>query len=417
MIALRHRRRRASIAHRPIIGRLPIESLEGRALLSRVFFDTQVVRAAEPTGSVELTLRRFGPPEQLAAEETFPVSYGDETATSGVDYQPTPTSVTFAPGEESVTFSVPILPDQEDDDDETFTVTATGDPIPPEEIFPPGIPVPPGFPPQLNVATTTVRISDSADITSPTIAGLQMIPARGGHRIAAVRLTFSEPMDPALASNPASYALFAQYPFRFMGSTGSYNGTPIAIRSATYEPASNSVLLQPARQLPGSLAYVLRHAGPDDFTPILPLTDLAGNPITSFPEFDAFGNGQFSLTFARGRRLLLQEIGSAFGTPNGVTLFQLQGRGTLEFVQAPFLSSSESFDPDTQIFPTSSELRVVEAGPTPVTIVGRGVGPRYLFFSGNAIRVVSPVPVNLRLQNRSDDPTFPTFQVSEVVIT
>lgn len=416
MFALRHRRRRSSIAHRPYVGRLPLEALEGRALLSRIFFEAQTVRAAEPTGSVELTLRRFGTPEQLAEEETFPVSYGDATAISGVDYEPSPTSVTFAPGEDSVSFSVPILPDAEDDGGETFTVTATGDPIPAEEFFGPGISLP-GFPPQPNVATTTVRISDSADITSPTIAGLQMIPARGGHRIAAVRLTFSEPMDPALASNPAAYALIAQFPFRFMGSTGSYNGTPISIQTATYDPATNSVLLQPSRPLPGGLAYVLRHGGPDDFTPTLPLTDVAGNPISNFPEFDEFANGQFSVTFARGRRLLMQEIGSAFGTPNGVTLFQLHGRGTLEFVQAPFISRSRPFDPNSDDFPPRSELRVVEAGTTPVTIVGRGVGPRYLFFSGNAIRVVSPVSVNLRLQNRSDDPTFPTFQVSEVVIT
>ena len=62
----------------------------------------------------------------VASSETVTMSYAtsDGTATSGADYTATSGTLTFAPGEPlTQTFSVPILGDALDEDDETFTVS------------------------------------------------------------------------------------------------------------------------------------------------------------------------------------------------------------------------------------------------------------------------------------------------------
>lgn len=263
---------------------------------------------------------------------------------------------------------------------------------------------------RLALPAASAAVAPAEDVTPPVITGLRMLPARCGHGVAAVRLTFSEPMAPGPVSNPASYSLFAQYPFMYSGGSGAFgDGMPVKIRSASYEPATNSVLLRPVRPIPDSLLYALRSALDQDYQLVSPLTDLAGNPLNGVGG-SASSVGYFTVNFARGRVLKLENIDPGWLIPNGVSVFRLQGKGTLEFVNGAFVAGDSS-DPSAPW----SEIRILGTRGRSVTLIGRGIGPDYRYFTYNPFWVVSPVPVTLRLVRRSGDSSFPSFQVAGVL--
>jgi hypothetical protein len=86
-------------------------------------FSIANVSPAESAGSVTLTVTKTG-----ATTLTHAVSYatGAGTATAGSDYTTTSNSVSFAPGDTTKTFTVPILEDSAYEGNEAFTVALSG---------------------------------------------------------------------------------------------------------------------------------------------------------------------------------------------------------------------------------------------------------------------------------------------------
>jgi hypothetical protein len=132
-----------------------------------------------------------------------------------------------------------------------------------------------------------------ADRTGPTVVNLQRF---GLHR-APTRfvLSFSEDLDPARAEDLGNYRLLVPGPD---GRFGTRDDRTLRLRSASYDPATRTVTLAPARRrLPLFRRYILVARG----TGAGALTDRAGNVL------DGDGDGQSGGSFVRrffGRRIL-----------------------------------------------------------------------------------------------------------------
>ncbi len=96
----------------------PSEFLGATAVLS---FDSSDSRAAEHTGTVELTVTLSNPQE----DQTYTVDYAATggTAIESVDYAPVAGTLTFYPGQTARIISISIIDDGIDEDDETIEVT------------------------------------------------------------------------------------------------------------------------------------------------------------------------------------------------------------------------------------------------------------------------------------------------------
>ena len=92
-------------------------------------FASSTVSISESSSTAGLTVNRTG---GTSGAVTVNYSYTNGTAVggagcgSGIDFDNSASSITFANGESSKTISVPICPDIADETDETFTVTLTG---------------------------------------------------------------------------------------------------------------------------------------------------------------------------------------------------------------------------------------------------------------------------------------------------
>ena len=75
---------------------------------------------SESDGTLTVTVQRSG---GAASGVTVQFATGNGTATAGQDYTATTGTLTFGAGETTKTFTVPILADQIDEPNETFTVT------------------------------------------------------------------------------------------------------------------------------------------------------------------------------------------------------------------------------------------------------------------------------------------------------
>jgi hypothetical protein len=117
--AVRQARTRAA-RRRP----LAIEGLEDRCVATAgvLQFATALYNVAETGGGVNITVQRVGGSQGTL---TAQFSTMDLTATAGSDYQARTGSLTFAPGETSKTFFIPILDDARIEGNETFRVRLT----------------------------------------------------------------------------------------------------------------------------------------------------------------------------------------------------------------------------------------------------------------------------------------------------
>ena len=79
--------------------------------------DVVLTEGDSPTATFEVSL-------SAASDQAIMVSYGtqDGTAIAGADYTATSGTLTFAPGETSKTIAVPVLDDNDDESNETFTL-------------------------------------------------------------------------------------------------------------------------------------------------------------------------------------------------------------------------------------------------------------------------------------------------------
>ncbi|MFZ1701483.1 MAG: Calx-beta domain-containing protein [Pyrinomonadaceae bacterium] len=93
----------------------------GKCHVSQLQFDTDAQSVNEGAGTATVTVKRVGANDSTA---TANVSTADVTATQPADYGTASVStVTFSPGERTQTYTVPIVDDAIDENDETFTTS------------------------------------------------------------------------------------------------------------------------------------------------------------------------------------------------------------------------------------------------------------------------------------------------------
>jgi hypothetical protein len=140
------------------------------------------------------------------------------TALAGSDFTPTAQTLSFAPGEMSKTVAVPVLVDAAAEEDEFFVVSLSN----------------PGAGAALGAANAAVvRISANGDFddVAPQVRQVLLTgPSRG---ITGAVVHFNEDVNPESAQNLANYT------FTAIGKKKS----PIALASATYDPATRTVKL------------------------------------------------------------------------------------------------------------------------------------------------------------------------------
>jgi uncharacterized repeat protein (TIGR01451 family) len=254
--------------------------------------------AAEGGGVATITVSRVGG-SAGAVSVNFATAAG--TATAGVDYSPVTGVLTFANGETTKTFTIPILQDTAVEGPETVGLVLSS---------PNGTSIGPQ-------ATATLSIlDDDVDRVPPTIVDVQLVPSRRG--IDRITLTFSEPLDPSRVVPSNFRVVSAGRDGRF----GTRDDRVIPIRAVQYVPGTVTVTLILGRVVPrGQFLRVFVNGSPPSG-----LTDLAGNFLDG--NGDGLPGGDFSQTVGQASSLRYID-----GDGDIVTL-SLRGGGVLELVRS-----------------------------------------------------------------------------------
>jgi hypothetical protein len=322
-----------------------------------------IVSNQAPAAQITVSRSSVSAPAELAAPEQVRITTSDGTARAGVDYQAVDQVVTFGPGETSETVSIPILNTGKVGGAETVNVN----------MALPGTDGSSG-----GVETALLTIANRADVTPPTVRDVGVLTARKRTSISGITLTFDKPMDPASVQDLRQYGLT-----NVTNEYGTSGGIPtIRLRAATYDPATQTVTVTPAKPLQTATLYEL-DVGP---------TGLAATDPTSPPLNDADGNalGSASVTFAVGRNLSFRTSNGMGWAPNGQLTLHLQGGGTLE------LTSWSSGNDLTGFAPPFSRLSLIGTHPKQSVLSG-AVGPDLA-----PITIVSATPFENQLKDRID---------------
>ena len=170
---------------------------------------------------------------------------------------------------------------------------------------------------QVKASSTTVYLASSPDAIPPSIIGVQRVA--GG-----IAVTFSKPMDPATVQNIHNYVVkfsptqnFSLENLYGVGLVQTLDNTTekIPLRRATYDPATNTVLLVATEQLGSKGSYQInspasllaKKARPSDAHP---LTDLEGNVL----DRRAKRGGSFSITISKGKPYAAAQPSLAVGS-------------------------------------------------------------------------------------------------------
>ena len=149
----------------------------------------------------------------------------------------------------------------------------------------------------------TIYLANSPDAVPPSIVAVGRV--QGG-----IAVTFSKPMDPATVENIHNYAVkftpsqqFSLADLTGVGLVQTLNKTktPIGLRRASYNAATNTVTLVPNEQLGSAGSYTVSNpssllAKRNRPKKAVALTDLQGNPL----EQGASASGVFSITISKG---------------------------------------------------------------------------------------------------------------------
>jgi uncharacterized repeat protein (TIGR01451 family) len=138
------------------------------------------------------------------------------------------------------------------------------------------------FNPADNAASASLTVLP-ADATPPTVAS---VARYGFHRQATyLVVTFSEPMDPAAAAEPASYLVLGRGPDHRLGTRDDLRFAPATV---AYNPETNQAILRMASRLSVFRAYRLVLSGSG-------LRDLAGNALDGDGDGAAGGNARVTI--------------------------------------------------------------------------------------------------------------------------
>jgi hypothetical protein len=271
--------------------------LEPRALLSGTATGHQVVSIQVPSAYIsqqssqlDVTLVRTTASGRSYTKGPvtieFSASNGPTTTdAAGSQFTPVNKSVTFPAGQATETVAVPIN---------------AGAPNP--GLVPIELAVTSSLR-QVKGSSTTVNLASGPEAIPPTIIAVQRVA--GG-----IAVTFSKPMDPATVDNIRNYVVkfspSQNFTLEDLYGVGLVNvldnaTQKIPLRRATYNPATNTVLLVATEQLGSKGSYdisnpaslLAKKARPGNAHP---LTDVDGNVLD-----EGGTNGSFSIRIGQGR--------------------------------------------------------------------------------------------------------------------
>ena len=261
-----------------------------------IAFSAPAYTANETDGTVPITLSRIGDTSGTLTVHFSTVAGGN--ATAGLDYTPISTTVTFLPGQATVTVNVPILANPYDRADEYVAIQLD---TPTNASLSGGA----------ATAIAGIRIVNiDPVIVGPTVADVKLYGPRNA--ITGIEVDTTGNLDPTTAANAANYTILA------LGGGSIPYGTAIPVTQAVYNPATGAVLLIPARSLPANELFLVVING----TTAGAVADRAGNPLNS--TFGVTAGSNYALTVARGTNLrYTDENGSRVN-------LKLSGPGTLD---------------------------------------------------------------------------------------
>jgi uncharacterized repeat protein (TIGR01451 family) len=252
-------------------------------------FSTGLVAVAETAGDAVFSVVRSG-----GALGTVTVNYQSVAvnAIPGLDYVPVAGTLSFASGQTTGTIEVPVLADPWDNHDEYVDV----------ELSSPG-----GGASLGGLATSQLQIIDvDPNFAPPQVS--QLTWAGNSRSITSVNLSFTAPLNPAYADDPANYAL----------TIPTAGNAMVPLSSVSYNPTTDSVTLVPAAPIASGRFYQLQVVG----TGATAIRDIAGNIL------DGAANGlpgsNYVSFFGQGTKLKYID-----NSGNKVTL-SLTGPGYME---------------------------------------------------------------------------------------
>jgi len=216
-------------------------------------------------------------------------------ATPGLDFTPVSGTLSFASGQTTGTILVPVLADPWDNHDEYVNV-ALGSPGGGANLGP--------------VSTTLLRIIDvDPNSTPPQVAQLSWTGTPLS--ITSVSMSFTAPLDPTFALNPADYRLIAL----------NAGNQVIHVDPPTYNSFTHTITLVPAAPLASGQYFEIQVLG----TGPTAVRDIAGNLL------DGAANGvagsSYVASFAQGTHL--QYVDSA----GNKVMLNLTGGGYMEQIR------------------------------------------------------------------------------------
>jgi hypothetical protein len=271
-------------------------SLEVRTLLSGSAPGHQVVSIEVPgnyisqdSRALDVTLVRTTAGGRTDAKGTITVQFSATGATptdqATPSFTPITQTVTFPAGQSTETVAIPMNPGAPNPGLVPVAITVTSSSK------------------QIKGSSATVDIAASAAAIPPSIVGVQRVA--GG-----IAISFSKPMDPKTVQNIHNYSVkfspSQDFGFQTLYGTGlvqtlESSTQKISLRRATYNPATNTVLLVATEQLGNKGAYVISspaslHSKKYHPGNAQPLTDTYGNVL------DQGGTGgSFSVRIGKGK--------------------------------------------------------------------------------------------------------------------
>ena len=222
--------------------------LERRSLLSGTATGHQDIEVQVPSAYVsqqssqlDVTLRRTDAAGRNDAKGSITVNFSAAYApgTSGDQFTPVDQSLTFAAGQSTETVAIPINSGAANPGLVPIDLTVTSSTQ------------------DVTGTTTTVYLASGENAIPPSIVDVQRVA--GG-----IAITFSKPMDPATVQNIHNYAVkftpkqnfnLEDLVRRRVGPDARQHPVKIPLRRATYNPATNSVLLVATEQLGSKGSY------------------------------------------------------------------------------------------------------------------------------------------------------------------
>jgi hypothetical protein len=273
---------------------LGAEKLEHRTLLSAsapghqdVVIQLPSAYISQQSSELDVTLMRTYPSGKSDSKGSITVDFSAASSSGAAVQQFTPVaqSVKFPAGQATETMAVPINSGASNPGLVPIELSVTSSTR------------------KVTGSKTTVNLASSANAIPPSIIGVQRVA--GG-----IAITFSKSMDPSTVQDIHNYAVkfsptqnFSLSDLYGVGLVQTLDNSPVKIplRRATYNPATNTVLLVATEQLGTKGSYtisnpaslVAKKAKPSNARP---LTDTEGNLLD-----EGGTKGQFRITISSGK--------------------------------------------------------------------------------------------------------------------